>query len=430
MKRLHAAAGWSLGLMIVLALVHGLWPRFPAWPAGLAGWFAGVVLWKRVVRAQQALVGALLGVGLAGMAWGWRYAGTFDWESALARNHALLAMIAAVSFLRLISMPRAQEADALPAGRNAFLRTLVSTHLFSAVINISTVMIVGDRLSRGSSLDKASAVLLSRGFSSAALWSPFFAAMATTLTYAPRARLPVLMAVGLPLAAAALLCTYRGVLRSQPDGLAGFQGYPLRAESLRVPALLGAGVFAMHALVPSLSILTVITLLSPSLAALVLARRDPFQGIRTVAAHVRERLPEMCGELALFLAAGVLASGLAAVMATLGSWTPFHGFGGTSAALTLAAMVVLAVLGVHPVISISTVAVLAAPSRPDPNLLAMVFLMAWSIGAATSPLSGLHLILQGRYGIPGRRLFRWNLGYSTTLVMLCALVLNLYHWLA
>lgn len=426
----RATAGCSLGLMIGLAVLHGVWSPFPAWPSGAAAWIAAALLWPGVARAQRLLVTALLALGLAGMAWGRLHVGGLDWQSALASNHAMLAMIAAVSFLRLVSLPRMAHEEALPIGRAAFLKTLVSVHLFSAVINISTVMIVGDRLRKQAPLDRSSALLLSRGFSTAALWSPFFAAMATTLTYAPQARLPLLVGLGLPLAACGLFYTYRDVRARDAGALAAFHGYPLHAESLRVPALLAGGVFVMHELVPSLSILTVITLLSPLLALAVLAGRDPFQSVRTMAGHVRDRLPEMSGELALFLGAGVLATGLAAVVARLGEWSPFTTFDGSSASATLVAMVAVAVIGVHPIISISVVAVLAQPSAPDQNLLALMFLMAWSFGATISPLSGLHLVLQGRYGIAGWRFTRWNLGYSLVMLALGAVVLHGYDWLA
>ncbi len=424
------AAGCSLGLMVGLAVLHGVWSPFPAWPAGAAAWTAGALLWTRVARAQRVVVTALLALGLAGMVWGWPHVGSFDWEGALARNHGMLSMIAAVSFLRLVSLPRAAHEEALPTGCAAFVKTLVGVHLFSAVINISTVMIVGDRLHRRAPLDRSSALLLSRGFSSAALWSPFFAAMATTLTYAPQARLPVLVAVGLPLAACALFYTYRELRARDVNALSTFHGYPVHAGNLRIPVLLAAGVFATHELIPSLSVLTVITLLSPLLTFVVLAGRDPLRSVRTMAGHVRDRLPEMSGELVLFLGAGVLATGLAAVVASLGEWSPFTNFDGSSASATLLAMVALAVVGVHPVITISVVAVLAQPGTPDPNLLALTFLMAWSLGASSSPLSGLHLILQGRYGIAGWRFTRWNLGYSIAMLTLGGLVLHGYDWLS
>jgi len=430
-RRRHAepAAGASLALMGLLALAHGLWPPFPAWPSGLAGWLAAGLLWPRLDTAQRSLALVLAGLGVAGLVWGASRTGGVDWTGALARNHAMLAMIAAVTFLRLVSVPQRAEAPG-PAGGAAFRRTLLGLHLFSAVINVSAVMIVGDRLARGGALTRAHARLLSRAFSTAALWSPFFVAMATTLTYVPDARPPVLVAVGLALAACALVFTLWETSRADTAALAAFHGYPLRAESLRVPLLLALGVFVSHGALPGLSVLTLITALAPALTvALAWHRWGAPQAAATLVHHVRSRLPEMSGELSLFLAAGLFATGLAAIMGELGAWVPFARLTGTTASLTLLGMVLLAVIGVHPVISISALAVVLAPIAPDPNLLALTFLVAWSAGASTSPLSGLHLILQGRYGLRGSRLARWNLGYSMFLVALGAAVLHGYAWL-
>ena len=38
-------------------------------------------------------------------------------------------------------------------------------------------------------------------------------------------------------------------------------------------------------------------------------------------------------------------------------------------------------------------------------------LMAWGIGVPANPLSGLHLMMQGRYGIDGYAFLRWNASY-------------------
>ena len=68
----------------------------------------------------------------------------------------------------------------------------------------------------------------------------------------------------------------------------------------------------------------------------------------------------------------------------------------------------LSALGIHPVISIATAGGLIAPLEPDPNLLGMVFLMTWALGVSLSPFSGMHLAMQGRYGIDSYRFLGWN----------------------
>ena len=66
-------------------------------------------------------------------------------------------------------------------------------------------------------------------------------------------------------------------------------------------------------------------------------------------------------------------------------------------------MILLAVLGVHPVVTVSGATPLVLSMSPDPNLLACVYLLAWSLGTCASPLSGTHLVFQGRYGVSNWR---------------------------
>lgn len=93
-------------------------------------------------------------------------------------------------------------------------------------------------------------------------------------------------------------------------------------------------------------------------------------------------------------------------------------------------MVGVSGLSVHPVISISVVGGLFVPWVEDHNLLAMVFLMSWSLGVMLSPLSGTHLIMQGRYAIPSHRFTRWNLGFVSVMLLVCLAVLHLYSLLS
>ena len=137
----------------------------------------------------------------------------------------------------------------------------------------------------------------------------------------------------------------------------------------------------------------------------------------------------MRGEVVLFLAAGVLASGLASLLAVPGGVQSFP-LSAATAAVSLTVMVGLAVVGVHPLISIAASGTWLAHGEFDPNLLALTFLMAWAVGVAAGPLSGLHLTIRGRYGIDGRRLPAWNLRYTLLMLGLCALVLHAYEWLS
>jgi len=87
-------------------------------------------------------------------------------------------------------------------------------------------------------------------------------------------------------------------------------------------------------------------------------------------------------------------------------------------------MLPLPLVGVDPVIAIAVSAALLAPLHPPPNLLASTFLCTWAVGVAISPLSGMNLALQGRFGLGAAQVIRLNAGYG--FLMYLAAVSTLY----
>ncbi len=380
--------------------------------AGLLGWTAALLLSYRLGRRQRIQSAWLVGLGVAGIVWGTLHGAPFDPTKILASNQGLVSLLAAVSFLRLVTRPGgSDDRQPPPRGRKALWRTLIGVHLFGAVINLSTVVILGDRMATRGRLGKRRALALSRGFAAAAFWSPFFSSMAAALTYAPGARLATVVLAGLPLAAVSLWLTAREIDPEDPRLGAPFVGYPMNFTALWIPGLLVVIVLAAHALVPSWSILAIIALSAPLLTVGILIVQQKHHAWPPLRDHIRHGLASTANELALFLAAGVLAAGLISLTGQLGGWLPFERFGPVQASLLLMIMIGFATLGVHPVITIAACGVWLAPLHPEPNLLAITLLMAWGIGVPANPLSGLHLMMQGRYGIDGYAFLRWNAGY-------------------
>jgi len=419
-ERRRTLAGWLLLAAIIAAVAYTLVPSAPKLAIGLLTWAAGLLLWPDLPTQTRRQVVILALVGAGGIAWGLWQDRLPDWQMILSGNALLLGMLAAVSFLRLITRPDTQAGERLPTGRRAVWSTLLGVHLFGAVINLSSVFIMGDRISRSNRLSRAQTVVLTRGFSAAAFWSPFFAAMAAAMTYAPGASLPQIWLMGIPLAVTALLVTALGCQR-QSD----FTGYPMHLSALTLPALLALAVVVVHQWNRQWHILGIICLLAPSLSLLVLFARGqaPMKRLRH---HIGVDLPGMQNELSLFLAAGVMAAGLNALFAGFGDWLPFDRFGGVEASLVLLFMLVTSVLGVHPVINIAALGTLLAPLRPDGSLLAMTFLSAWAIGVSSSPFSGINLSMQGRYAQQSLESLKWNGPYSILMLLLSVAVLNLY----
>ncbi|MCW8889393.1 MAG: hypothetical protein OQL20_01890, partial [Sedimenticola sp.] len=418
------ASGPILMGMILLSVAHGLIPEFPRWLAGLLGWFAALTLIHNINTVQRTQVVAMLSIGTAGLVWGY-FAGTgLALESAISTNQAMLAMLAAVSFLRLVTQPVTCD-EALPMGNKPLWRTLFGIHLFGSVINMSSIVIIGDRLSANRPMTPAQACVLSRGFAMAACWSPFFAAMGIALSNAPGAQLTTLSLVGLPVALLALLLTGWELTR---NGKAEhFHGYPMQFTALWIPGLLAALLMLTHQVWPEIPILTLISLLALSLTWLLLFLRHGRTGLEAYRQHIKIGLPRMSGELMLFISAGVLATGIAAAISATDLQVEVQQFGANEASLLLLVMVVVSVLGIHPVISIATAGGIFSPLGVDPNLLGMTFLMTWAIGISTAPLSGLHLMIQGRYNIQAVTLMKLNSRFALVMMGCGAVAMQLYE---
>ncbi|MCU7848569.1 MAG: hypothetical protein KZQ89_11300 [Candidatus Thiodiazotropha sp. (ex Lucinoma kastoroae)] len=420
MSKRRALAGWLLLAAVISTAISTLWPLHPKSWAGLLTWSAGVMVWSEIPPHTRRQVIILIFIGLLCILWGFMQQLTPDWSMMLSGNALLLSMLAAVSFLRLITRPGTDNDEHLPHGRRAIWSTLLGVHLFGAVINLSSVFIIGDRVRGPGQLSPAQSIVLTRGFASAAFWSPFFAAMAAAMTYAPGAQLEQVWLMGIPLAVIALLITGFNCRDQQH-----FVGYPMHPSALALPAMLALAVLVLHQVRPAWHILGIICLLSPSLALLVvtLNRHQPLPLLHQ---HITQEMPGMHNELSLFLAAGVMAAGLNVVFQGFGGWLPFASFGGIEASLTLLFMLITSIAGVHPVINIAALGTLLVPLQPNGTLLAMTFLSAWAIGVASSPFSGINLSMQGRYGQKSMDSLKWNGIYSLVMFLCSVAALNLY----
>lgn len=406
-------------MLMIAAGLLGL-PLAPHW-AGLAYWGAAALLWQGLARRNRTQALVLLLVGGACLAWSAGQGADIDPQRLVAGNSGLLSMLVAVSFLSLVSRPQTDDDERAPKGKKALASTLAAVHLFGSVINLSSVFIIGDRLAKQGSVTREQALVLIRGFTAAAFWSPFFAAMAVSLSVAPNASLVRLWLVSMPLALCSLLLTgwqlSRRPAHTENAPVQHFTGYPLHAGGLLLPGLLAMAVLAMHQWQPQLSILAVITLMAPALTLIMLAvkRQPPLAAVNGL---TQSRLPQMGNELALFLAAGVLGYGLESLFSTLGGSLPLTRFGAVEASVTYLATVGLSLLGIHPIICIALAGAVLMPLEPDHTLLALVFLSSWAVGTSTGPLSGINLAFQGRYGLDSFRIMRWNLSYAAIMSVL------------
>jgi hypothetical protein len=399
-------AGVSLALSVLGSLAAGLFD-LPVAISGLLQLFAGAVLWTRVTPGVRRVSLVLLVVGTAALVFSPQPESLLK---AISKNQQLIAMFAAIGLLRYSPQPKV--AGATPQGPRALWQTLFGLHWLGSVINISSLAIFSDRLADANRrLNGFQGMMLSRGFSLAALWSPFFVAMGVALTYAPGADYRVLLLWGLPFSQLLLAGMIWRTIRTSPDQVASFQGYSFRPLTLLPPAGLAIGVILGHQLFPQLSILTIITLLAPCYPLLANRETKPSDLLKR---YVAEDLPRMGPEIVLFVSAGVMGSGLSALVAgqdfrLAGELDPL-----LLICIGLALILAASSIGIHPVVGVTVVGGVVSSAQLPPNLLALSFLFGWGLGVLINPISGIHMLLSGRYGYPSKNAWRWNFPFIIT----------------
>lgn len=413
-------------VVVVLMVFDAVVTWFPGWVTGLIAWCACILLVDRIPSRARTVIGALTAAGVVGIAIGMASGETGLVKAGIEQNVPLIGMIIAVSALRLLGVAPDADERAQARGPRALARTIAGVHLFGAVINFPAVIIFADRLTAKTKITLEQTMALTQPFTIGAIWSPFYGAMAVALTVSPGASLGTLMAVGIPLTAVGLAITWFMLTSARHRHARDFDGYPIRFDTLWVPGLLAASVLMIHHLRPEWPILPVIAVLSPIVALFTLLVRDGMRAFEAFGRLITMRLPELGNEIGLFLGAGILSAGMAGVIAALDLSVPFTRFGGVEASAVLVFIVVMSWLGFHPVILVSVIGPWVQTIHPDPNLLAMTFLMTWGMGLPACPMSGTLVAMSGRYNIPYRAVLDRNRVYAAKLMVAGVVVLNLY----
>lgn len=409
---------------LVVTLANAFIPFFPYWLGGASVWLAGLILFFDLAIKQKKII--LTIASLASISWfiAWQTDRLSNFIEVISINQTMIVMLIGVQFLQLVALPDSDEKDILPVGERGFIKSYLGVHLFCSVINLSVVLLVADRWAKKGKLSRNQLKLLTRGFCSAAHWSPFFAAFAAAMVFTPNATLSLVIPLGLVMAFAAFLLTWIEVKRDDDGSLENFVGYPMHFEALWLIVVLVSVVFVLHLMLPSIKVLLLIALSALSVSLLVLlARKGAVAAALDFEQHLRTKLPNMKSELLLFLIAGVLGAGVASALDGLSIAVPITQFDGVAALIILFFTLILALVGVHPVISIAVIGHWLADIQPDQTLLAIMFLMSWAIGASASPVSGVSLALQGRYDVSGWSISSWNLGYTIKMYGVACVVL-------
>lgn len=397
----NAVVGYLLFAMVVSIIVREFVPLLNKpllYLAIVCGWTGAVLVVGRTRLLQRWTIGIMILVGMALLVIVQQRTLSAPWLTAVSQSLPLVTMILSVGFMKRIALRAISVNATFPTGFKGYRDTVFTVSVFGAFINISALIIVADRLSSQAKLTPHQVSALTQSFSTCVNWSPFFAGLAVVISFSPPFSIATVMLQGAPLAimGIGLALLWGWPKRHELENVAGF---PANWSSLWIPTLLGIVVITFRYLFESIALLPLIAVGALTVVFSVLLITDGVAGLaREVHAHISEDFPRSANELTLLLGVGVLAGGMVAWV-SLGdvNWTP-PAFTGETAVLLLAGMIVVAMLGIHPVVSIALASAILLPVNPKPELLATTMLLGWSLGTLACPLSGTHLTMQGRYG--------------------------------
>jgi len=386
----------------------------------LLAWAANIAMWHTLAPSAKRQVTWLMAIGVAALLFAGSKGTWMTWQQVFAVNLPMLAMFVAVSFLDLTSSE--DETRPLPKGLSAIFNTAIGVQILGAVINLSVIMVFADRMKGAIKLTPIQQFILTRNFSAAAWWSPFFVATGVALIYAPGMQWQKTLIPGLVMGFVTIIfSSIEAYRRTKGD----FNGYPIRRESLFIPMFLASCVIFFHYIWSDISILVLICLLAPS-ATILLMRTASRR--KSLTHFVNHKLPQIGSQFALFLAAGIFSNGISAIILSypdifnLDNFT----FSPLLFLVVLAAMILVGIIGIHPVVSIAIASPMLLPLNPDPTQLGFLFLSAWAISAGSSGLTGLGLLMTSRYQIPTKTIVTNSVYYAIFMWLLCSLVNRIF----
>ncbi len=404
------AYGVSMALLIVCLLASIFVPFFNY----LSGTFAllclglGLLTLKHLPTRIAATLLVIAGVSMLAVTYSATGEG-LSFEHLLSMNQELAGMTSCVVFLRLITGGRAGEADK-GVGAKEVRRTGFINHAISSVINIISVGIIADRIKGDKPLTIKDASLLSSTYGLGAFWSPFWVAAAAAGVLMPGANTILQIGIG---GFAAIIClfiaTWWNIRTRTPEELQAFTGYQPSFRLLRVPMSMVLFVLLTHLLFPEISIPKLVVAGALLVTLIGAIGIHGLRGVPIMVIHGIKNLPISRTEGTLFIAAGILTIGFRALQNVVHIQVPLTEFTPLVAWGMIIVMIIVSLLGVHPVISSAIIVGLLANIQIDPTMFVLSVLIGWSLASIVGPISGLLNYLNGQYGIPNFRLVKENM---------------------
>lgn len=356
--------------------------------------------------------------------------------TAVRRTQPFFLLFASIAWLhvpaeRSPSLRAAQElALNQPAGRR-FPVLLTAAHGLGSILNLAGISLLAGvvRNAPSENLRRRFTRALTQGFTAASCWTPFFVAMSVGLSLVPGLLWSDVAPFGL--AAAGLLAGLSWVMDrlfyrrpdlagDYPATAAGAQTFHWRMAAVPV-TLFGAVIGLVEAF--HLPIPVALGLVAPVYAVvwmLILAagRASPAMVAADLAHRVVGGLPNLRGEILLFLSANLFGTGVQAVLPPELVGRLLDGLALPPDALIVLALVTiltLAAAGVHPLVPVLVIGAVVPPALLGlpPAIFCAALVAMWGLGAVISPFSGTTLFMRRVGGLSAWRLaWLWNGPYG------------------
>ncbi|WP_407271276.1 hypothetical protein [Radiobacillus sp. PE A8.2] len=437
----------SLGIIFVIQQLTG-W----AWLSTLLSLFVLANLFVHLPRIRgtvQVLSITFLVIGIAIMFY--QQASIQEWEEAATLNTTLITLFVFAPLFGIpvrspvyVSALKQFYQKSIKGGVSFFVASQLLTNILAVFLNVGSISIVHHLVSihKSSRSWQIVTTALTRGFASAILWSPYFAAMAllsSALDIKWVELLPYLLGfcviyifislvMDLPLLRIEVEV---GDRLDNSERVVFVEGSTIK----RLYSLVGYLVFAMVLILSLERIVKMPMVLIVSLTAVVyplvwcISTRSWFLYKQGIKDHITRNLPSLKKEITLFLTAGFFSGAMA--QTNLGMWIPDLlsvfpvpiALGFTLTSLLL--IVLTSSIGAHPIILISILVTTVNPSSVEitPEYFAILLLGSWSISNIISPASAVNNLLANFVGKDVFQIARLNYKFSAVLLMVLPIYL-------
>lgn len=333
---------------------------------------------------------------------------------------------------RMAAVQLTQERLADLPDRLADIGTLFGAHVFGAVLNTGAFAIMSSVISKEADEPRrlAAAAAANRGMNSAILWSPFFIGFAVAATYIPSVQLWQVLALGSVMVAMSFGLGL--FMFHRPFGLAEIkQALVCLAPIAPAMAVVATLVISFGAL-SGLSTMGSVLIVMPVLCGLWMSRNPG--AARATVFETWRGIGSMGDEMLLITSAFILGTVAEQAPVITQTVAPLLGEnlpGAAAIAILPGSMVILAVLGVHPIITgiVLLGALTSLPIEVSDVALFHAMLVGWSLGAVIS-ISSLSVVVSAMmYGIvPAQLSYGRNLRFVLIYAVLAIIFLLGVDW--